>query len=301
MKGVYALLRDLTIFVFVLMIVLLLHYHSLLDFYKTNIENLLYGIYIFILSWIISSVLLLYTSFVPLETYYSYEAISKNPEKLQNLKRIYEDMHDEKQKVHPDIISQLQFQQMRQAFISPIELPILTECFLRRDFNFSMYLGYCITDFLSDIIGFINMKVYIFIAILLVLYKCINFLGVEPASGIIYGIPLTCFLILFLCKWHLSSVYKYLVNEVDSPHDIDFQVDLDIRDPYEHIDKIPEPPYLRAIAGEEERVRVHEPTDSDSEEEEEEEDSKYNGTRKPKERKFASDVLNDSDDIADTI
>jgi hypothetical protein len=182
MKAVYAILRDLAIFVFILAIVLSLHFHSWLDFYETNIENLLYGVYIFILIWIVSSIILLYSCYVQLETFYNYEAISKDISQLQDLKRFYEQEYEEGNDIHPNLIEQIRFQVMRQAFISPIELPILTECFLRRDFNFSMYLGYCITDFLSEIIGFISLYVYIFICMLLGIYRLINVLDVDLGS-----------------------------------------------------------------------------------------------------------------------
>ena len=51
-KAVDSLLRDMAIFVFILSIVLIFHYQSVLDFYHTNIERLLLGIYIFYLLWV---------------------------------------------------------------------------------------------------------------------------------------------------------------------------------------------------------------------------------------------------------
>lgn len=302
MKAVYALLRDLTIFIFILSIVLLLHFHSYLDFYHTNIENLLYGIYIFVIAWIISSVVLLYTCYMQLETFYSYESISKDAAKLSDIQRIYEELYEDNQPIHPKIIDQLHFQQMRQAFINPIELPILTECFLRKDFNFSMYLGYCITDFLSEIIGFINIRVYMFLVILVGLYKLINLMDVKPASAVIYPIPILCLLILALSHWHLASIYKYLVAEVGSPHEIKFQVDLDIRDPFDHIGKIPEPPYLRNEVNAQYRPsEIREDTDSEYEDEEDENRGLNKDTRKPKDsHRLNSDMMNQSD-AKDTI
>jgi len=208
MKAVYALLRDLAIFVFVLAIALSLHFHSWLDFVETNIENLFYGIYIFLLVWIISSVLLLYTCYTQLETFYNYESISKDISQLQDLKIFYENAYkeandgllveDPRNEVSSTLMNQMKFQVMRQAFINPVELPVLTESFLRRDFNFSMYLGYCITDFLSEIIGFVNLFVYFFIAFMLGIYRLINLLDVDLGSCFIYAVPLVCFIILFL-------------------------------------------------------------------------------------------------------
>ena len=71
-------------------------------------------------------------------------------------------------------------------------------------------------------------------------------------------------IILFFCKWHLNSIYKYLVPEVDSPADLHFQIDIDIRDPFDHLNKIPVPLYLRG-GFKEPRERDHERNETDSE------------------------------------
>jgi ABC-type multidrug transport system fused ATPase/permease subunit len=237
---------------------------------------------------------------VQLETFYGYESISKDQQKLSELKNIYEDMYTDNNRIHPAVRYNIVFQLMRQAFISPIELPILTECFLRRDFNFSMYLGYCITDFLSEIIGFINLKVYFFMIVLIGVYRLINVPDQKPSSAILYPIPFVCLAVLFICKWHLQSIYSYLVPEVDSPHDIQFQVDVDIRDPFDHINKFPVPPYLKN--GFEDQIQRPSEMKEDSDSEDDESDSEFNGgTRKPKDNKRQSDMLNNSDEIDDSI
>jgi hypothetical protein len=54
---------------------------------------------------------------------------------------------------------------------------------------------------------------------------------------------------------------------VDNPHEINFQVDLDIRDPFDHINKIPIPPYLQG--GFENEHPRREPNDIDGSDDEE--------------------------------
>jgi hypothetical protein len=218
---------------------------------------------------------------------------------LFELKNIYEDMYTDNNKIHPAVRSNIVFQLMRQAFISPIELPILTECFLRRDFNFSMYLGYCITDFLSEIIGFISLKVYFFMVLLIVIYRMINIPDEKPSSAILYPIPIVCLVILFLCKWHLQSIYTYLVPEVDLPSDIKFQVDIDIRDPFDHIGNLPMPPYLKNGFAEQDHRPSEAKNDSDSEDDESGE--LYGQTKKPGDKRRQTDMLNNTDEIDDSI
>jgi hypothetical protein len=175
--------------VIVLCIVLILHFHSYLDFFKTNIENLLYGIYTFLLVWMLFSLILLLVSYRKINQYFDYESISKDIVKLNDLKRFYERLHTNNSSIPSKIKEQLQFQLMRQSFINPIELPILTECFLRRDFDFSMYLGFCVSDFLSEIFSFISIEVYSFILVLLGIWKGINYFEMEVATVFVYVIP----------------------------------------------------------------------------------------------------------------
>ncbi|CAI2385820.1 unnamed protein product [Moneuplotes crassus] len=275
MKAVYSLLRDLAIFVFILSIVLMLHFHSYLDWYHTNLENLLYGLYIFTALWIFSSIVLFYTCYVRLETFLDYESISQDQEKLRDLKNVYEAMMIDDHNISSSIRRNLNFQIMRQGFICPVELPILTESFLRRDFNFCMYLGYCITDFLSEIIGFINLKFYFFVGGLMVSYRLIETLNVEPGSGLIYGVPIVCFVLLFLSKWHLETIYFYLVPDVSLAENFEFNVDMDIIDPVDHEEDIPAPLYL-TIGYE----------NQDYQEEEESDEDEHRGINGPRESVF---------------
>jgi len=187
---------------------------------------------------------------------------------------------------------------MRQAFIYPVELPILTEAFLRRDFNFSMYIGYCITDFLSDIIGFISLRVYFFLAMLFGLYRLVETMDVKPSSGFVYSVPIICLVILMMWHWHLTSVYKYLIAEIDPPSEIRFQVDIDIRDPYDHLNKIPSPPYLRSGYDDNQPRRdAREETDSEGEDSDEE----IQQTKRPSDPDGINDDLNDTGMIDDSI
>ena len=193
MKAVYALLRDMVILLVILAFALGLHYWSLLDFYHTNVERLLYGIYIFLVLWLISSLILFYTSYYRLRTFFGYESISKDVARLEELKRFYEHQHINNENINPVIRDQLQFQLMRQAFIYPIELPVIIECFLRRDFNFSMYIGYCITDLLSELVGFISLRLVLNMIAIMASYQLVNTMSNRAESITFYSIPIVVF------------------------------------------------------------------------------------------------------------
>ena len=40
-------------------------------------------------------------------------------------------------------LEQIQYSVIRLGFINPVYLPLMKESFLRKDFNFAKYLGYC--------------------------------------------------------------------------------------------------------------------------------------------------------------
>ena len=51
---------------------------------------------------------------------------------------------------------------MRQTFINPVHMPIMSETYLRRDFNFALYLGYCYGKALSKFFKWSLFSVLIF-------------------------------------------------------------------------------------------------------------------------------------------
>ena len=300
MIPVYSFLRDLTILMLVLSVLIgMAHYHKL-DFIHSNIVTILYGFYIFILLWITISIILLYTSYLQLRRFFEFETISKDISKLNELKRFYEDLWMENQQIHHLVKDQIQFQLMRQSFIYPVELPILTEWFLKREFDFSSYLGYCISDFLGDIVGFINFKMGVILIILGLAFKLLKEIDNEKTQNVMfYTTPLITLVILFIVRWHLRSIYSYLVPEVSKPELINFQVDIDIIDPFDHYDNLQVPPYLEDTEnnhGEDESA----PRDSsDKDSGTDEDDSEFEITKKPKDTPKNSGI-NESKMIKDS-
>lgn len=84
---------------------------------------------------------------------------------------------------------------MRLNFINPVQIPIMTEGFLRKDFRFDMYLAYCygktLTKFFQISIFTILLTSLTFAAMWPVLSKLdnySNFIAILGASTFIVGL-----------------------------------------------------------------------------------------------------------------
>jgi len=97
-----------------------------------------------------------------MEKWYEYESIANDYDELEILMEKYRKIYDKHHRLvpgrdNPEIAARLERNErkldeikdvmeyliMRLAFINPMHLPAMTECYLRKDFHFAMYLGYC--------------------------------------------------------------------------------------------------------------------------------------------------------------
>lgn len=122
----------------------ILHQYSLLDKIKTNIDSVIYACFMFVILWAIFGTIILKLGYIHQKKYFRYELLSSR-DKLNSLKRLYEEKFMKK-KMKKSVYNKMEYHVMRQAFINPVELPSMTEAFLRRDFNFAYYLGLSLAE-----------------------------------------------------------------------------------------------------------------------------------------------------------
>lgn len=139
---------------------------------------------------------------------------------------------------------------MRLEFIHPIYLPPLTECYLRKDFNFAQYLahayGKTLTSFFNN--GWLP---------LLLLTICIDFFRMIDLSEEGWSITLLNFLTPIISLAIFAIYYFYfrriervlhpqilLKGELIKPEEINFHINYDVIDPFALYDNIPQPEYL---------------------------------------------------------
>lgn len=162
-----------------------------------------------------------------------------------------------------------------------------------------MYLGYCISDCLSEIYGFIHFKMCLVLISFGIFYRMLKEIDDEKTqSAIFYSIPLLTLLILLVIRWHLKSIFSYLVPEVSKPELINFQVDIDVIDPFDHYENMQPPPFL-----EDTEPKVIDDSfqkdKSDKDSGTDEEDSEFEITKRPKDSPKPSG-LNDTEFIKDS-
>ena len=68
------------------------------------------------------------------------DKLSKTYEKIFLKSRVDLDAQTDKIEKNRKV---LEYLVLRLTFINPIHLPSMTECYLRKDFHFGMYLAYC--------------------------------------------------------------------------------------------------------------------------------------------------------------
>ena len=93
-------------------------------------------------------------------------------------------------------------------------------------------------------IAVISVRFFVHMIWIMGLYVLFNTTSNRIESVEYYTVPLIILIVLAIIYWHLNSVYSFLVPEPKDPELINFQVDIDIRDPFDHIGNIPLPPYL---------------------------------------------------------
>lgn len=109
------------------------------------------GIITFI-TWILIGAFLVYHAQNKMEQWYEWEKFAHDQDALEKLQGSYDKIFAKYQAGGENPINYKKLEQirykmeyliMRLIFINPMSLPAMTESYLRRDFHFAMYLGYC--------------------------------------------------------------------------------------------------------------------------------------------------------------
>ena len=264
-KAYYSLLKDIWFMVSIMLVILIIHYYEGFNAFDNKIDNVLYGMFFFILFWMIFGYFSMKNSFKMIRKLTEWDKLSCDVSKLNELKREYENQYySEPQKIDKELKAKISYIFMKQSFINPIELPIITESFLRRDFNFALYLGYWISDFMSELFSF-GFQSYINILLLITLWKLLSGFGVLFQSILMILYPFISLITLYLQKRQFNRVYNSLVPKVDQPENINFQIDMDIRDPFDHYDTMQFPPYMEQTINENKGEDSDEASDNEEE------------------------------------
>jgi hypothetical protein len=293
-NAMFFLIKDICFMVSIMLVVLIIHYYEGLKSFNTSVDNVLYGMFFFIICWMVFGFLVMKNSFLHIKKFKHFEKFSCDASKLNELKRVYENQYYTRNgKTDNELKERISYLFMKQGFINPVELPTVTESFLRRDFNLALYFGYSLSEFISELFSF-GYQAYIIIFVTVLSFQLFSYAGVLLQSIFMILFPVTSLIGLLIQYKEYKVIYNKLVPPVKEPENISFSIDVDIRDPFDQYDKIQFPPYL------EPKERYESPGASDKEEEAEEEKSSVRHRERSSKSQRSSDFSHE-DEFNDSI
>lgn len=184
-------------------------------------------------------------SWLDFETY-----VPDRVEVFREFERMYIDnldgvLLDEKKPKFEKLKKILKFISMRQEFISPTFIPLITEGVLRDDFRFADYLGKSYYKTLSQVASVRQFTMASFFT-MIVLYLIVRLLFNENAElYVMAGLSLLFCLAIFVLKKVSINIFYRLSRPMSSPYEFIVQPFDATRDPLANMDKALIPDYLK--------------------------------------------------------
>ena len=181
-----------------------------------------------------------------------------------------------------ELIDEIQYLTMRLQFINPVHLPVMTESFLCKEFDFAEYLArvhsQTVCNFLSTHFVALTLSLPIMVTFLITLTspgELISFLSIgnnsSSAAWILSAIPVVlfmeCFAMFSKLKSDLYTTQKKLIPQIilekrevldeleeqcgvppplRQPEALNFNRDITNSDVFSHFDELPVPEYLES-------------------------------------------------------
>ena len=248
LKTLDSIFRDIIIIAIIVIVAGALNYFDAIVFfeYYANFEAVNLGLLIFGLLWILLALFLIIMAQTYIKEWKDYES---EYDKRDIIFRQYEDLYYNTQRTKELNTEfkhhrrQLEFFLMRQEFITPSFLPVFGEDFLRDDFNFSAYLGKCVSKvnqqaFRFDFLTFLTIAITTGFAALAHWY--IKHLLIK----LLIVFPILLLIPLRILARKMKRIYRQLVTIVESPYDFSLAKFENTRLPLINIEKLSMPTYL---------------------------------------------------------
>jgi len=145
---------------------------------------------------------------------------------------------------------------LRQIFINPMHMPVMTESYLRKDFHFALYLGHCYGKTLVKFFKWSLYSTLIFCAVVIFTNLALEILGDDMIYGLLQFLCfLVAFVILIFMRNGIVAAKKKLVpsvinaeGEMVDPEAFSINVNAKSIDPFEDFAAIPRMEYLEMTA-----------------------------------------------------
>ena len=104
---------------------------------------------------------------------------------------------------------------MRLIFINPMSIPVMTESFLRKDFHFAMYLGFCYGKLLVRFFKWSLFSVLILFGVVIFINLLFEITADDMIDQLLRFLAfLTAFIMLIMMRSCMVSVHKQVVPSV---------------------------------------------------------------------------------------
>uniref|UniRef100_A0A7S3NYY9 Uncharacterized protein n=1 Tax=Euplotes crassus TaxID=5936 RepID=A0A7S3NYY9_EUPCR len=282
----YSLLKDISFMVGIMLVVLIVHYYEGFTSFNTSVDNVLYGMFFFILCYMIFGYFIMKASFKKIKVFNEFEKVTKDRAKLSQMKVDFENQFYGPEGVEKGLKGTVEYILMKQSFISPVELPTVTESYLRKDFDLALYFGHCLSEFLSKLFSF-DHQAYLIIFCVVLFWKVCSMIDILFQSVLMVLFPVTSFIYLWIQNRQYKRIYKNLNPKLNSSGISYFESNLEIEDPFELAKSTPCPAYMKDIHSQ--------AVEDDSEEgsSESDDDSVMNGVRSRNKSKSKSESIQD--------
>lgn len=143
--------------------------------HSANLEQMIEVALVAFMLWILVGIFLIYYAQSVLKDWYHIEVVAHDSALLEQLHNKHKNMYAKRETGLPNpkklnnLRTQLEYLMLRLIFINPVSLPTMTESYLRKDFNFAMYLAHC---FGRTLVKFFRLSMF---TLLLLLFLAISF------------------------------------------------------------------------------------------------------------------------------
>lgn len=145
---------------------------------------------------------------------------------------------------------------LRQIFINPMHMPVMTESYLRRDFHFALYLGYCYGKMLTNLFKWSLFSTLIFFGAVVLCNLMLTILEDEMIYNVLMLLIVTTgFIFLISMRVCIVNARKKLVptilnedGKLADPDSFNINVNEKSIDPFEDFHELPRMSYLEMTA-----------------------------------------------------
>ena len=125
-------------------------------FHSSSLEQMIEVALVFFVLWVLVGIFLIFYAQSRMRSWFQMEVYAHDKMQLDKLQKQYAKIFSKQKSVGQlqsnklgNIRETVEYLVLRLIFINPVALPSMSESYLRKDFNFALYLGFCYGKVLS--------------------------------------------------------------------------------------------------------------------------------------------------------